>query len=197
MYVMIESPSCNVSFGAKFVRNAKIKKLNPLSKGYEKMQVSFVRIDPKNLSDINALGRVADTWVNEKFASTIYNRALSLRKGGIDLNSKIFAITSQKDNFKKLDADRILGVAEIEELTPKSCYLGHIQVDPNHIYYEVPPFKGVGTAILNRLKDMYSQISLNSAPECSVRHFYEMNGFQRVSEDSLKYYWQKDKFFMI
>ncbi|MBR6301324.1 GNAT family N-acetyltransferase [bacterium] len=187
----------SVSFGAKFVRNANIEKLIPGTADYAKSKVSFVRIDPDNLGDIKALAEVASCWEHEKFANTIYNRAKSLRESAFDLKSKVYALISQRDNFKRLEPANIMGLVEVEEYAPKSIRLNHIQVNPQYIYLETPPVRGIGSAILRRLKDIYSQIILNSLPESSVRHFYEKNGFQRVSEDKLKYYWQKDKFFMI
>ena len=187
----------SVNFGAKFVRNANIEKLIPGTADYTKSKVSFVRIDPYNLGDIKALAEVANFWEHEKFANTIYNRAKYLREGAYDMKSKVYALIDQNAKYKKLEPAKIMGLVEVEEYAPKSIRLNHIQVNPQYIYLESPPVRGIGSAILRRLKDLYSQIVLNSLPESSVRHFYEKNGFQRVSNDSLKYIWQKDKFFMI
>ena len=186
-----------VSFGAKFIRNANIERLIPGTADYAKSKVSFVRIDPDNLSDIKALEEVANCWDHEKFANTIYNRARSLRESAFDMKSKVYALINQNSKLKKIDPDNIMGLVEVEELTPKSIRLNHIQVDPQYIYLETPPVRGIGSAILRRLKDIYSQIVLNSLPESSVQHFYSKNGFKKVNENRLTYYWEKDKFFMI
>lgn len=181
----------SVSFGAKFVQNASVKKYLANEGKYVKDRVSFLKIDTNNVSDIKALETVAHYWVNEKYANTISCRAKSIFEGMRVGGGKIYAISAQKENLKQLDPDRILGLVEIDELNPRIIHINHIQVKPDYIYTKTSEYKGIGTAMLDGLKSLYKAIFLTSLREKSVRNFYEKNGFRLINHTKLKYHWSE------
>ena len=187
----------SVSFGANFLKNTAVRRLVSETDNYEKFKASFVRINPKKLSDVEALESVAKDWRNEKFAGSISASARGIRVANGEGGKKIFAVTVQNSDYKKLNADKILGLVEVKEITAKDVYLSHIQVNPIYIHKKGSEYKRVGTAMLNRLKDMYCRIILNSLSDVSVQKFYERNGFRKVSDSDLKYCWENNKIFMV
>ena len=165
-------------FGAKFINNVNIGKLQQGVAKYCNCEVSFLEIDPHNTGDIKALENCSKYWSYAKYADSIYHAASALRNDSkYYKDNKVYVLTSQTDVFEKLNDDKILGMVHVSPFADKSLFIEHIQVKPDIIYVNKPDYKGVGTGILNSLKELTHKISLFPTKDESVRNFYERNGF--------------------
>lgn len=190
----IENQYCPC-FGAKFINNVNIGKLQQGAKKYCNFYASFVEIEAMNPDDIVALENTSKYWSYAKFADNIYRAACAVRNDSkFYKNNRIFALTSQEDNFEKLDSDKILGLVHVSPLEQESIFVEHLQVKPDIIYVNNPVFKGVGTGILNSLKLITRKISLFPSSEKSVRDFYEKNGFFEYPAKTNLFTWIKELF---
>ncbi len=180
-------------FKAKFVNFENVGKALKDRHGYSNQQVSFVKIDPFNSGDINALESASKCWVNDKLALNIYYAACAIRnKSKYYKNHEVYALTSQSANYENIKDDDILGLIQVSPLEDKSMFIERFQVDPDLVNSMQPKFKGIGTAILNMLKQMNDKISCFPSSEKSVKDFYIKNGFKK-SPDEINYYvWQKN-----
>lgn len=181
-----------ISFGAKFINPINVGKLD--GKAYNQIDVSFVELNPFNSDDVSALRQIAKYWENDKFAMNIKETAEMIFKDKSADGIKIYTLTSQGDSFEKLNPDKILGVIEIEDAAPFHIHINRFQTKPEYIYGYKPEYKGVGTSILNSLKEMCNKISAISEDDKSTRSFYERNGFYETSKGSNFYTWYKDYF---
>ncbi|MBO6088373.1 GNAT family N-acetyltransferase [bacterium] len=181
-----------ISFGARFINPVNVGKLD--GKTYRQVDVSFVEINPFDADDIKALRNIAKYWKDDKFITDISVNADMIFKEKSADGIKIYALTSQGDSFEKLEPDRILGVIETEDNAPFHIYINRFQVKPDYVYKRDLEYSGIGTAILNSLKEMCNKISAISERDEYVRKFYERNGFYETSDKSNFYTWYKDYF---
>ena len=185
--------NCNSTlFKAKFVNVEKVGKILKNGNGYSNQRVSFVKIDPSNSGDIKALEYTSKCWENDKFALNIYYAACALRnKSKYYKNHEVYALTTQSSDYEKFEGTNILGLVQVSPLEDKSMFIEHFQVDPALVNNMQPKYKGVGTGILNLLKQLSDKISCYPSLEKSVINFYIKNGFKK-SPDVMNYYvWQK------
>ncbi len=183
----------NISFGAKFINPINVGKFN--GKTYRQVDVSFVEISPFSVNDISALKDIATYWENDKFAGNIYFSAEKIYKTKSQDGIRIFALTTQVDSFEKLDADKILGVIETEKRGERAIHFNDLQAKPDCVYAVQPEYKGIGDAISNSLKKIYNKMTAKSAPDLSVKRFYERNGFVESDKHPNFYTWLRiDKY---
>ena len=57
------------------------------------------------------------------------------------------------------------------------------------IYSQSPEYKGIGTCILDNLKNLYDKIVCFPSPEKSVRNFYSKNHFVEYPEGTNHFIW--------
>ena len=183
----------NINFNAKFIGKVQVQKFNPQTKLYHPQEVSFVEIEPNNIEDVMALSDAASMWINEKFASNIaYCANLLYQKILPEEKYKIYAITTQRSNFENLYENKLLGMAEVENIAPNAIDLNYLQVNSNIIYsYDEQPYKNIGSKIVESLKKLYQTIELTSA-RGSVKEFYIKNGFKYKNKEKNQFVWQKE-----
>lgn len=182
-------------FGAILYNRVNVGKLQQGTNRYNDSEVSFVRIEPYNSDDIKALEKCSKYWQYSKFTTNIYHAANAMKNDSpYYKHNKVFALTSQCDNFEKLDDEKILGLVHVSPFSDGSLFVEHIQVKPDLIYENKPEYKGAGTGILNSLKELTGKISLFPSSDKSVRDFYEKNGFFEYPVGMNIYTWVKDIF---
>ena len=147
--------NCNYtpSFGAKLISNKhEIGKLVELS--YNQTPISFVKIEPQNAGDIKALEQVAKNWLYGKFATNVYHAACALRDDSkYYKDNEIYALTSQNSDFENLDNKKILGLVHTSKFSEGDIFIEHIESNPEMVYFKNPEYKGIGTAMLDSLKE--------------------------------------------
>ena len=183
--------SDNTNFNALFVKKTQVSRLLRNGK-YVPQDVSLVKINPKNVGDIWALDTVANNWEYDKFSVNIFNSAYQVYQGAERPKYHIYALTTQRNNLRKLNADKILGLMDLTRFTKREAYISHLQTKPDFVYSTQPKIKGIGTALVNSVKDVCTTIRLTSQPEWSVRRFYKKLGFVPSTEESkTKLIWKK------
>ena len=184
--------SCSPRFGAKYINQVKAGKYISQTKKYSDVQLNFVRIEPDNTQDINALSDAANYWRYDKFAKNIYYAACAVRnKSKYYKNNVIYALTSQTENHSNLNSDKLLGLVHISPSYDSSVLIERIQVNPEMIYCRIPEYKGLGTAMLNSLKNLYDIITCHPATEKSVKDFYYKNDFKPKPNNIDELIWTK------
>lgn len=177
----------NINFRAKYINNVQIKKR--ISENvFKPIRTSFIEIDSTNANDIKALDKAHKYWV-DSFASNISVLAKALHQGRFLANDfKIYALTKQAKKFNSLKADDILGLVEVNQIDKNKIHIEYLQVDPKQVYAAEPEYSGIGSRILDSLKNIYETITLN--PNSSgVRKFYEKNDFSQTKENPKIYMW--------
>ena len=184
-----------ISFGAKPINTTYIKKLDKNAKGFVRCRATFVKLDPKNSSDILAVGEAAATWKDSKYASKIATAARWMGTNPI----VVYALTTQKNKFDTLIPEKILGLAEMRKdggMTNED-WLYHLQVKPDSINVNSDGknnYKFVGSSILKLLKKIYSNIFLYSENNPNIQKFYNDNGFIADYTFERRYHWSSNIF---
>lgn len=193
--MIVQNNSNNLAFKARFLQNIPVLKFNYKTKNYDKVLSSFVEFDPKNIDDAKALSEVVNYWENDKYACCILNGFEYCTKNLDKCEKyKIFALTSQKNNYDKLISDELLGLAQMDIEDGQTHYLSYLQVKPDYIeQYNILGnriYKGIGSGILSALKKIYNSISLR-ASNSGLDSFYKKNNFDLMSKSERKYLWKE------
>ena len=181
------------TFGAKYIARTKVQKYDNKKNLYKPCEVSFVELKPSSSKDLIAAKDTLLYWENRDYIENIVSTLEALRKGNLSNKTyKIYALTRQNKDFKKLRAEKILCLAEVQKLSKGSVELNYLQVDPAIVYaFREKAFKQVGSAFLNVLKSLDKVKSIVLSSACSATDFYEKNGFKMVAAEKLRYYWKK------
>ena len=100
-----------ISFGANYIKPAVINRKS--NKGYCPQVVAFVELDPSNKKDKGAVKRLNNLW-GETLASFI-DLFYGLGK------EHVYVVTKQKKDFRNINSDEILGIAEFIENNSYFC----------------------------------------------------------------------------
>ena len=184
----------NTHFRAKLIYNPNIGKKD-IYPNYFQERISFVKINPKNDKDIKALEQAVGTWLYDRFGANVLYATRACRNGSeYYKNHSTYALSSQKSDFDNLDGNKILGLVHTSPENGNTTFIEHIQANPEMIYQKVPEYKGIGTAILNSLKEFSSRIRCYPSKEESVINFYLRNDFVRSKDFFNEYTWQKPSY---
>lgn len=182
-----------ISFGANFIRKMPVKVYSYNHKSYKPAEANLVELNPLDINDLNALEDTARNFGGDTLANNVYIHANSAFLRGKAGNIQLLALTKQGENFQNLNADDILGVAEISlsKTEPSWIELKNLQVRPQYTHSSrYQHIKNIGTAIVNYLKETYKKIELNSSS--SGIRFYEKLGFKRQNSNRNIFIWTKD-----
>ena len=178
-------------FKAKYINYTEIRKKD-FYPNYLRKQASFIQIEPENDYDINALEDISNYWTAGGFAKNIYYMACAIRnKSKFYKNHKVYALTSQKEDFEKPDSRKFLGIIGICQENENKTFIEYIQANPEIIYSREPEFKGIGTAIMDSLKNLCEKIYCYPSQTKSVIDFYLKNGFVKKPDTLNHYFWEK------
>lgn len=179
-----------ISFGAKFISKAAVRKFCYENNKYSDNEVSFVKLNPKSLKDLKSLKEVVSDWGEDSFAYDIcIDASCMLRENPED--GAIFALTKQEKGFSNLDAKSILGLVETVNDADNSLFIEYLQTNPKYLnQIKSSEIKGIGTSILNCLKELYKnkKLSLMSVESSGVETFYKKNGF--VPDPAIKQHFE-------
>ena len=147
---------------------------------YRNKTVSFVKLsntkrDKKTLKDLQ------DCWKGELNFSGAINVDYFYDN---TKNKSIYLITKQEDNFRKLEPEKILGIAELIK-NRKSYQIKYIQTRPDCIDNKNKrPYKKIGESLINNIiaitKD--ARIYLESLEE--VVDFYKKFNFKVIKSNT-------------
>lgn len=183
--------SNNISFGAKFLSSSTIQKYDRAKNIFVDKGVSLVQFEPQNRSDKLAIEIANNKWGRYFIGQSIYLCAdmLSKNEASKEVN-KILMLTEQTDNFKKLDATKILALAQTQQNKNLPMELKWLQVDPKFQYSkDGRTIKHAGKAIVDTLKNIYDELILDSSP--NSKRFYIKQGFELVDDINARFLWKK------
>ena len=186
-----------VSFKGTFINpvNIQQKKGNE----YKPLTTSFVELNPSDKNDLNVLKDLRDDWMGESNYYILDDAILSSKSPN---NKKFYALTMQNNNYKNLDNKKILGIVEFSN-EKEINFIDFLQVHHNYrtekplspltqkivnFFFKENPnnkiergnkFKGIGTAIVNSLKNISNKSILYIATDYE-KSFFKKNGFLKT-----------------
>ncbi|MBP3821327.1 hypothetical protein J6G99_06780 [bacterium] len=170
----------NISFGALKKSNASVKyNYNNI---YIPYNTSIVELDKNDNKDFQSLYDLAHLW-NEKYnGSFAYDILLeaSKNKPNFDMFKEHYiALTTQENNFEKLDPEQILGVSMITEYD-NSSEINWLQVKPDTkcIGNKNRKFKDIGKAIIDYIKSESSGRHIWLTSSIEAVDFYKKQHFK-------------------
>ena len=141
-----------VNFGAKFIQNKFIYKKDPSGK-YLPEKVSIVELDTKNLEDIAFLKVLSQDLGNFSYAESLFsdivmNLQVHLKK----INQKILILTSQKENFSKMDTNSEKGFISYYVYPNNEIRVNYLEGLQNNFFNNKKrDYKHIGKALFNSM----------------------------------------------
>ena len=173
-----------ISFKAHYIDNINIKKLTQNGE-YIDSSASFVELNTNSVSDLDALANVKGKWGKEaKFATKIFNAFEEHHtKSKIDKTEKFYALTSQQGNYKNLESNKILGIAQIYKDVGDYFEIVNLQTNPEYRYgVKNREVKHIGEAIIHSLKKIFNKDSIILYSTEAGKPLYEKMGFETVKD---------------
>lgn len=177
-------PSNMTNFGAKFINSSTIIEKKGKNSDYTEAQAAFVEIDPFNRGDVEAVTSLPKIWKDGIYHYDFNSTIESVRSGDVCSDyAKVYALTTQKDDYENLKADKILGLAEVDYVD-SHLTLRNLETRPKYKHSERNKnrsYKQVGSAIMDCVKalcnDDYRYIKVWSTTDAIP--FYELHGFRQ------------------
>ena len=167
-----------INFTANYIKNVTIQKR--YYNKYKPHTVTLIEMDSKNKHDIDAIYKTANLW-DTSFTAFTYDDMRGLNKNIDTEKLHVYALTTQKDNFHKPTASKILGIAEIYEMGSTGNKIEVLQSNTDHIYNKylnkTPRYKHIGKTLLNFVKENFSDKDLYLTPTKTAVPFYEKEGW--------------------
>ena len=159
----------NINFKAEYLDKAVIQKRSFVYKPYE---VSIVKFDRDNSLDKKALKSfIKSCGEHSAIEGILYNNSL---------DEHIVGITTQKDNFHKVNPDEILGVMKYLDFDDGEYYITNLQTKPDYkhsIFKLFRKYKDVGKSLVKMLMDKKDAKRISLFPLDSAIPFYKKLGF--------------------
>lgn len=185
-----------ITFQGNFKSSAIIKKMCDLS-NYADSKAAFVELDPKLYEDREMLHQIRTRWCDDipggtyaveidKAFTDCYLKAIERGEDILDLSAKespdrFFALTTQKQGYKILNPDMILGLSKTSKENPNKIQLDFLQVDPDNYHNaRYRTYKQIGTALVEALKTIFKGNRIELFADFDAIPFYEKLGFQKV-----------------
>jgi len=171
----------SISFTARYLAGATVSRVKADEK-LKPVDVAIVELDKNDNSDMDALCEVAKSW-NNRGKSYAYEVLCDATKGYEydDVNREHYiALTSQKNDFEHLDADKVLGLTLFAETKKPENEICWLSVDPanNTKNKSGRKYKNIGSAIMNYLKTDYPEKPIYVQAISDAIPFYKKNGFE-------------------
>ena len=163
--------SSNINFKAEYLDKAVIKKRNFASS--KPCEESLIEFDKHDWADRKAL----KSFINACGEYSVISGALSQYDTD---NDHIIGITTQKDNFHKIDPDKILGVMKYSEYEDGDIHVSRLQTRPDYQYGFFKFFRkysGVGKTLIEKLKNNENTKTIRLFPTRVAIPFYKKLGF--------------------
>ena len=186
----------NISFGARYVKSATIKKKE--NDELKNHKIAMVELDPYDFNDIKCINNLNLDWGGR--ASLSYAYALNMNNIFAEITEKssahFYALTQQKENFEKLDPELILSLAETSNYyddKTKSLDLLETFFAESHTSKNAQ-FKHIGKAMLDNIKFLLRGNDIIAEVVENAEKFYEKEGFERISGGVNRYIFRSIKF---
>ncbi len=167
----------SINFTANHIKNVNIMK--KCYNQYKPCDVALVEMDVKNKNDIKAMEKTTLLW-DTTFTSFVLDdmeRCSKYTKHPSWL--KIYALTTQKDNFEKIQASKILGVLELIK-QGDSAKIETLQTNTKYIkekFNPTPKYKHIGSELVSHVQNQFFDKELFLIPVKKAVDFYKKLGF--------------------
>lgn len=174
-----------INFKANLNSIGIVKRLNK-DNSYSDLPVSFVELDINSKRDLFAMKKVANNWMGNIYANDVYERFKVNQERNLEnQEERFFALTSQKENFDKLDYKRILGVAEIYLPLGEDAEIEFLQTNQSFLT-ECPSIKHIGKVIVDKIKNILANETIALYSTYDAIPFYQKQGFKIIEENLMK-----------
>ena len=171
----------NVSFGARYVKNVSIKKIEP--KGLQKHKVAMVELNPHEINDIRCVNELNLDWGGKESLSyhILQNMCNIFTEFSQQCKSRFFILTQQKDNFQDLEAEKVLSIAQTSEIDDSLINLDLIETffEESHNSKNAN-FKHIGQGMLDNIKFLNFGKDIFIETHERNEAFYQKNGFEKI-----------------
>lgn len=170
-----------INFTANFLKTVKIPK-RTTDGTFSNAKVSLVELDKNDKVDKNSLLKVSKLW-NEKefnYAPEIYYDAAKSFEYENVVKEHYYAVTTQSENFEKLEPEKILGLNVFSETTKPENEINWLQTNPAHKYgsIEQREYKGIGKTIVEYIKEHHRDKNIAVFAAEDAINFYKNLGFK-------------------
>ena len=176
-----------ISFKANYLTSVNVSRLND-DKKIENEKLSLVELDKNNYNDIKALHTVAQDWDKKSYtyAMQIYNDAVKCYEYNDVEQEHYLALTTQKDDFEKLDDSKVLGLMLFSEYKNGKNRIDWLQVEPlsSSKSTQAKKYKGLGTALVDFAKKESLNKILDVNASYDAINFYKKQGFNHIPFES-------------
>lgn len=185
----------SINFNAKCVKSPQIGYKKPLETDCSSIRSSIVEIDIRNSQNIQALKKAVESWGEKDFyGKEIIDSVKTQLKKGTKTNSKIYALTLQKENFNILDWSQILGLSEVSRKGKKKIEIDFLQVMPKIAGKNTDKqYFDVGSSIVRMLQWKPENTHIMAKADYRAANFYEKMNFEIISPNRLIYVWKRLK----
>lgn len=176
-----------INFKAKYNSNGTIKRLNK-KQNYDNIPAYFVELNVNSKKDLNALKKVADNWKGNIYATDVYERLKFYHYNNSNasaLEERFFALTTQRNNFNKLNFKKILGVVEIFLPLGEDPEIEFLQTNPKFLKKN-PKIKHIGKTIVDNIKKILKDETIALYSTYNAIPFYEKQGFKIIEDNLMK-----------
>lgn len=153
-------PTNNLHFEGKLIAPIVVKQ--KVNKKWKDMPVNFVKFNTGDKFDRLSINFLSYLWNGGKNLSGAIAEEVSILKG----KSNIYALTTQTDNFEKLDATKVLGIMSADKVNPKTklAEIFKIGTNPKYAYEQNKKHRDI-KHIASAMIDSFTQmISKNGKP---------------------------------
>lgn len=149
-------PTNNVQFTGKLIAPTVVKQ--KVNKRWKDMPVNFVKFNTGDKFDRLSINFLSLLWKGGKNLSGAIAEESNILKG----KSNIYAITTQTDNFKKIDATKVLGIMSADKVNPKTklAEIFKIGTNPQYAYEQNKKhrdIKHIATAMIDSFTQLISK----------------------------------------
>ena len=170
-----------INFTANFLKTVNIPK-RTIDGNFYNTKVSFVELDKNDRVDKDSLKNVSKLWNKKEFnyASEIYYDAAKPFEYDNIVKEHYYAVTTQSENFEKLESEKILGLSLFSETTKPENEINWLQTNPVYKHGSIEPreYKGIGKAIIEYVKEHYRDKNIKVFAADDAINFYKKLGFK-------------------
>ena len=173
-----------ISFTSSFLKTVYIPH-NTQTGEVEITEASIVELSSKDKNDIEALGKTSKEWqkIKSGYAPSIYYEMFKPRLYP-DVNyEKILALTTQNEDYNKLDYQKILGLAVYSDKTEPVNEISWLQTNPktNFETKNKREYKELGKKLVDYMKEISDKPLYVQSSDKAIK-FYEKQGFEAIDD---------------